>query len=418
MAPETEGSEMTVDLEYVREHFCPTDARLVGEGPMLNNGLESAIDLMLEHCPVVQSDQQWFGCPDGGWVINRYEDAMYVIQHPEIFSNRVRKGTGYEPPQIPIDIDPPSLVEYKRFLRPYFTMTAVSGVEETAREVVTELIDQFIETGRCDNLTTALSYPFSTKVQWTWLVGVDDETNYDQVLDWIHTIIHRRFEPVFDEARAAWINWLETSLERRRNGPRRDDLIDGLFHNEFEGRPLDDDEIVRIMEIMIIGGVTATADAIGNMMFRLAKYPELQDQLSADPEMIPRAIEELLRVEGPVTGVPRRCTRDVEIGGRLLKEGDQLLIHNSAANRDPRAFEHPHEVDFGRQRNPHLAFGAGHHRCLGSNFARLNLRVALEEILGRMKNIRLVEEDPPERIAGVGWMVKRLPLQFDPAQRS
>lgn len=408
---------MAIDIDYVKNHFNPVDQRLVGEGPLLNEGLHTAIDLMLEQCPVVKSDGQWFGCPEGGWVVNSYEDVMDVVRNTDVFSNRVKKGEGYEPPQIPIDVDPPELVEYKRFLRPYFTMTAVSKFEDTGREIITELLDKYIESGRCDDVAHEIAYPFSTKVQWTWLIGVD-ETDHAQVLDWILTIIHKRFETeLFENARSSWIGWLEKTLSERRNGPRQDDLIDGLFHKEFQGRPLTDDEVVRMMEIMIIGGVTATADAITNILLWLAVYPKLQDQLRADRELLPQAIEEFLRIEPPVTGAPRKCLRDTVVNGQTIKAGDQLFVHNAAANRDPAEFENPHELDFHRERNRHLTFGAGHHRCLGSNFARMNLRIVFEEILDRMHNIRLVEDDPPSRIAGIGWMVSHLPLAFDPGPK-
>jgi cytochrome P450 len=407
-----------VDLEYVEHHFNPIDPRLVGDGPLLSDGLWHAIDLMLDKCPVAKSDGQWFGCPHGGWVVNRYEDVINVIHDTETFSNRVKKGAGeWEPPQIPIDIDPPILVEYKRFLRPYFTMSAVSRFEPTAREIVTRLIDRFIEDGHTADIGSEMAYPFSMRVQWTWLVGID-ETDHDKLLDWIQTIIHRRFSPDFDNARRSWIGWLTETLDRRRSGPRQEDLIDGLFNTEFQGRALTDDEIVRIMEIMIIGGVTTTADTITNILWRLAEYPDLQAQLRGEPTLLPQALEEFLRIEATVTGFPRRATRDAEIAGQQIKEGDQLFVHTAAANRDPREFERPGELDFHRARNRHLTFGAGHHRCIGSNFARQNLRIVFEEILGRMHNIRLSETDPPpERISGIARMVSRLPLKFDPGPR-
>jgi cytochrome P450 len=406
-----------VDLDYVREHFNPIDQRLVGEGTLQAEPFWNAVELMLEHCPVVHSDGRWFGCPEGGWVVNSYQDVVAVIQDPELFSNRVKKGAGeWEPAQIPIDIDPPILLDYRRYLQPYFTVKSVARFEPTARAITTALLDEFVETGRCDDIITQLAYPFSTQVQWTWLVGIDD-VDHSQILDWILTIIHRRFEPVFDEARANWVAWIDRSIEQRRNEPRRDDLIDGLFHKPFQDRMLTDDEIARIMEIMIIGGVTATADAIGNILYRLAEFPDLQQAVRHDLTLLPNAIEEALRIDPPVTGFPRRCTRDTVLGGREIKEGEQLFVHTAAANRDAAEFEHPRDFDLDRPRNRHLTFGAGHHRCLGSNFARQNLRIVFEEILTRMADIRIVPEDPPRRTAGVGWMVSHLPLNFTPASR-
>jgi cytochrome P450 len=205
------------------------------------------------------------------------------------------------------------------------------------------------------------------------------------------------------------------TIRRRREEPRRDDLIDALMHGTIEdGRPLTEDEIRGVMMIMILGGFSSTGDAIGNILLRLAVYPELQEQLRSDLSSLPNALEELLRIEPPVTGLTRRCTRDVEIGGHQLKEGDQLFYHIAAANRDPAEFEDPLALDFGRKRSRHLAFGAGHHRCIGSNFARQNLRVVFEEILTRMHDIRIPAGEIPTRTANVAWGLAHLPLEFTP----
>jgi cytochrome P450 len=190
-----------------------------------------------------------------------------------------------------------------------------------------------------------------------------------------------------------------------------------MFAAEFEGRPLTDDEITRMMMSLILGGVTATADQITNIIWRLAVYPELQERLYAEPEMLPHAIEEFLRIEPSATGAGRVCTRDTVLGGKDIKKGEQLIVHLSAANRDPAVFENPDEVNLDREKIPHVTFGMGHHRCLGSNFARLNIRVVMREVLTRMRNIRLVEDDPPRRVADMGWMVTHLPVTFDPSAR-
>ena len=170
------------------------------------------------------------------------------------------------------------------------------------------------------------------------------------------------------------------------------------------------------MMSMIIGGVTATADAISNMLLRLAVYPDIQEQLRSDLSLVPRAVEEFLRIEPSSTGSVRRCMRDAVVGGQKIKAGEQLVLYNVAANRDPAKYSDPNEFDLNREDTAHLTFGAGYHRCLGSNFARLNLRIVLEETITRMHEIRLVPDEPPERIADLGWMVEHLPLTFAPGR--
>jgi cytochrome P450 len=366
---------------------------------------------MLKHCPVVHSDGRWYGCPDGGWVINRYDDVMDVIRDTDAFSNHVKKGDFEdEPVEIPFDLDPPLLLEYRRILRPHLTVKSVAKFEPVSRAIITDLINSYIDTGRCD-IVAQLSKPFSAKIQLGKLVGLD-EGDHEQLLSWVTTFVNGHHDPGYVPAVTAFLAWILETITWRRTQPARDDLIQALFVARIDGRPLSDDEMTRIMMSMIIGGLSATADAISNTVFRLARYPELQVRLREDLTLLPVAIEEFLRIEPPATAPPRRCTRDTTVAGTTIRAGEQLSVHLAAANRDPAVFEDPNEVVLDRKRSSHLTFGAGHHRCLGSNFARLNLRVAFEEILTRMRDIRLVEDDPPRRVASSQWGVAYLPVTF------
>jgi cytochrome P450 len=402
-----------VDLSYVQEHFNPEDPALLGDGSLLGDGFWAAIDLLVEHCPVAHSDSRFIGIPDGGWIVSGYEEALEVIKDPELFSSRVRRGAHEEPALIPMDLDPPLLTEYRQLLSPFLSLRAVAPFEPLARQTITTLLDGIVDAGRCDNFISGVCYPFASDIQWGWLVGVDDFER-EKVLEWVVTWTHHHFDPEYAEAERQWVEWTQETVARRRAGARRDDMIDALLHGAIKGRPLTDEEIVGIVMIMIIGGVTTTADAIGNIVLRLAAYPELQKRLRTEPGLLPRAIEEFLRIEPPALGPARRCTRDTELGGREIKAGDQLFLNLAAANRDPRKFANPHEVDLRRAGNAHLAFGSGHHRCLGVTFARQNLRVALEEILRRMLDIRLAPRDQAKRTPGIVWGLERLPLVFTP----
>jgi cytochrome P450 len=409
--------QQPVDLAWVRDHFNPADQRLVGEGPLQGDGLWTAVDLMLAHCPVTRTDGQFFGSPNGSWIVNRYDDIVAVMHDPELFSNRIRKGHWEdEPVQIPFDIDPPLLLEYRRILQPHLTIKSVAKFEPRSRELVNALIDEFIESGRTADAVSELCHPFSTQVQMGYLVGIDSG-DHRQVLRWVLTFLHGHLSPEFEQSTRDFVEWIEGVIARRRTQPRQEDLIDSLLHPEVMGHPLSDDEMTRIMLSMIIGGVTATADAISNFLYRLAVYPALQDEIAADLAIVPKAIEEFLRIEPSSTGSVRRCTRDTVLGGQTIKAGEQLLLHNAAANRDPDRFTNPAAVDFSRDGTPHLTFGAGYHRCLGSNFARLNLRVVLETVITRLREIRLAPADPPRRIADLGWMVEHLPLTYRPGLR-
>ena len=410
---------MSVDRAYVEEHFDPHDDRLLGAGPLQSDGLSEAIELLLQHCPVTRTDGQWVGMPDGGWVVSRHEDVKELLRDTTLFSSLKKRD--FEEEQIvllPFEADPPGHTEIRRILNPYFSLKAVAQLEPMGREVTTTLLDEFIESGRCVDFVSAFARPFSSRMQWGWLVGVD-EVDHEEVLDWVETWIYRHFEPEFEEANRAWTRWIDTTIEERRQGPRRDDLIDTLLHAELEGRPLTHDELRGTFMFMILGGFSSTGDGLANILYRLAVYPELQDELRAEPELLPDAIEEFLRLDPPVNGSARRCTRDTVFAGQSFRAGDQIFYNIPAANRDPAAFANPSELDLRRPERVSLAFGAGRHRCLGTNFARQNIRIVLEEVLTRMRDIRLVDGDPPKRLASGGaWGLERLPLVFTPGRRS
>jgi cytochrome P450 len=251
-------------------------------------------------------------------------------------------------------------------------------------------------------------------VQWGWLVGIED-VDRDQVLEWIVAWTHHHFEPEYAEIELAWVEWTKNMISRRRREARRDDLIDGLLHAEVQRRPFTDDEIVGIVMIMIVGGVTTTADALSNILLRLASYPDLQDRLRGDPSLLGTAVEEFLRIEAPALGPARRCTRDAQFAGAEIKAGEQLFVHLAAANRDPARFPDPDVFDPTRSPNLHIAFGMGHHRCLGATFAQQNLRIVIERVLARMVDIRVPEGTQAERRPGIVWGLRHLPLAFTPA---
>lgn len=402
------------DVDFVAKHFSPADTRLVGQGPLLADGQEDSIALLLEKCPIARTDAQFIGSPDGSWIVSSYRDVMSVLQQPAVYSSKVQHGLRDDERElIPFNVDPPLLLEYRRFLQPFFTLKAAEPFEPIARTLVTKYIDQFISSGTCQDAVTLFAQPFASEVQWRWLLGVD--LDHDQLLDWMLTWLNKHFEPEFADAEKAWVEWILETVDQRRSEPRRADLIDALLHNQMSGRLLTDDEIVGVVMLMILGGVPATQDAITNTLLRLAVYPDLQDTLRDDLSLLPRAIEELLRLDSPSSGSFRRCTRDTQLGGQEIQGGDQLFWFIGAANRDPEVFENANSFDLERDKNPHLAFGAGHHRCLGATFARQNIRVALEEILTRMHDIRLIPDDPPKRKAAIAWGLERLPIRFTAA---
>ena len=168
--------------------------------------------------------------------------------------------------------------------------------------------------------------------------------------------------------------WIGRFVEARRHQPRRGDVVDAVLAAEIEGEPITEDAVIGVIQLLILGGLETTAGALGQFMIRFCHEPEIPARLRAHPERIPDAAEELLRLEPPFIAIARTAMTDTEIGGRRIRAGDKVLIYWASANRDEGEFACPADFDLDRASNRHLAFGAGPHRCAGSNLARLNLR--------------------------------------------
>jgi cytochrome P450 len=182
--------------------------------------------------------------------------------------------------------------------------------------------------------------------------------------------------------------YIKVHVDAHREEPK-DDLIGYLLSCTLpDGTPLADEHIIGSIILLLVAGIDTTWSAIGSSIHHLATHPGDLARLVSEPEILPFAIEELLRAYAPVT-MARVVSQDVEIGGVQMKRGDWTLLPFPAANRDPEMFECPAHVDFDRTENRHAAFGLGIHRCLGSNLARLELRVAVQEFVKRFESFEL-----------------------------
>jgi cytochrome P450 len=193
------------------------------------------------------------------------------------------------------------------------------------------------------------------------------------------------------DARIKMLQWIGEFAERRRAEPRRDDVVDAVLHAEIEGRPITDIEVVGVLQLLLFGGLDTTAGALGMMMLRFCQQPEIPALLRERPELVNPAVEELLRLDGPFIFIARRAMKDAEVGGCPIKQGDPVLVSWASANRDEDEFPNPDVFDPERSSNRHIAFGAGPHRCAGSNLARMNLRISVTELLRRLDDLRLAD---------------------------
>jgi cytochrome P450 len=285
----------------------------------------------------------------------------------------------------PVTVDPPLQRTFKRLINTYFTAPAVAPWEEPTRQLVTRLIDKFAGQGECDFMSEfARPFPGLAFFELALHAPADDlaEVNHWATMASV---------PAPDQGDhlmklAAWIS--ELVELRRQQGPKGD-VVDAVMHADIEDRPITPEEVVGTLQLLVLGGLETTAGVLGLAMMRFCQHPEIPARLRARPELIPAAVEELLRLDGSFVCIGRTARHDADIDGQRIAAGDPVIIYWVSANRDENEFESPEELNPERARNRHLAFGAGPHRCAGSNLARMNLRVAIEEIVNRLHDLEL-----------------------------
>jgi cytochrome P450 len=345
------------------------------------------------------------------WVLTRYDDMVAVLTDNRWSADRrqtrnrfaaeaVRRQEEFGPfgrTQTMLTSDPPLHTRLRRLVSKAFTPRMVEGLRPRVQEIVDELLDAVQGGGRMDVIRD-LAYPLPVIVI-SEMLGVPPEDR-DRFKHWSDEIVGALNGPfatqeVLERARGS-VNELATYMhgviEERRREPR-DDLMSGLIAAEEQGQILSEDEMLATAMLLLVAGNETTTNLIGNGMLALLRNPEQMRLLRDDPSLIPTAVEELLRYDGPVQGTGRVATEPMEIDGRLVEPQQAVLCMLAAANRDPAQFERPDELDVTRQPNEHLAFGDGIHFCLGAPLARLEGQIAFQSLLERLPEPRLAAEE-------------------------
>lgn len=405
MATGTGASGIETD-DWCQHHFDHLSPELAGD-------LHGVLARMRSRCPVAHSDR--YG---GVWIVTGYDDVLGVAQDWETFSSA--HGLTVPPSPIavrnlPVEMDPPLHRVFKRLINSYFTPAAVAPWEDRTRKLVTELIDAFVEKGRCDFMAEfARPYPALSFFDVAINAPAGD-------VEKVAYLASKSASPNDPEAAACWAGlsqWINDFVEQRRREPPRGDVVDAVLNADIEGRPITQDEIIGTVQLLILGGLETTAGALGSMMIRFCEHPEIVERLRSRPDVIPRAVEELLRLDGPFIAITRTAMRDTAINGHEIREGEKVIIYWASANRDHDEFADPDLFDLDRASNRHLAFGAGPHRCAGSNLARLNLRVALEELVARLPELRLGESSDIHFHSTFNRAPLSVPITFTPGARA
>ncbi|MBS9375038.1 cytochrome P450 [Rhodococcus sp. B50] len=358
----------------------------------------------------------------GHWIVTHYKEVHDVLRNPEIFSsfpnNLVNAGDGKF---IPLELDPPEHTAYRVALQPLFSPNRMKALTEQIRSVVNELLDGFAAKGEAEFIAE-FAHELPTRVflalmDWP----LEDAPMFTEATDIALMGKPGASEEESAQARAEaaqqMFAYFQKIVDERRANPG-DDITSVLIHSEIDladgKRLLTDEELTRMFFLLLIAGLHTVQGSLAWAIIHLVNRPDQRAALIADEGLIPSAVEEILRIEAAVI-MGRRATRDVELGGAQIKEGDQLIVMLCSANRDPEEFDDPNTLDLERSPNRHLSFGAGPHRCLGSHLARLELSIALEELHRRIPDYDLVESDPPILHASQVRGCMRLPIKFTPS---
>jgi cytochrome P450 len=394
-----------INDEWVQDHFDYVSDELAHD-------LHGTLARTRELCPITHSDA-W----GGYWVATKYEDVLRIAQDWDTFSSQL----GVTIPQndsialaIPEHIDPPIHREYKRLINAYFTPAVVAQYEDRTRALVHRLMDDFIEKGECD-FQEAFAVPFPAMAFFEFVLNAPS----DEVvrLSELSTGASNVTNP---DSAACWkglTDWIDIFLGQRQKEPARGDVVDAVLAAEIEGRPITYPECRAIVLLLILGGLDTTTGALGHFMMRFCREPEIPELLRDKPELVSEAVEELLRLEGPFIAIGRTVRHPTELNGCPVMPGEKVLISWASANRDPDEFPDPDRFDLER-RNRHLAFGAGPHRCAGSNLARLNLRIAVEAMTQRILDPEVtIPESEIHFHSAFNRAPLNLPLKFRPGPR-
>ena len=349
-----------------------------------------------ESCPVARSDA--FG---GLWLPTRQEDVSAIAHDTENYTSQGVVVSPVRPdvdapmgPAPPITSDPPFHAIARRLLLPPFSPKPIKALEPYTREYCNALIDDLLS-GDGDEVDAAVGYAQHIPVRIiAKMLGVP-ESDGDIFRRFIHMILETPGSGEELEPDATLDAYLDEQIDLHRQNPKTGDeadLIDYLIAADIEGQPLVDEHIRGSIALLLIAGIDTTWSAIGASIWHFAQRPDHRQRLAAEPELMPFAIEEMLRYYAPVT-MARIAAQDHDLGGCPVAKGDWLLLPFPAGNRDPRAFDDADQVLLDRKQNRHGAFGLGIHRCLGSNLARLELTVALETWLDRVPEFELAEPD-------------------------
>ncbi|SDG52593.1 hypothetical protein SAMN05216603_102164 [Pseudomonas benzenivorans] len=349
------------------------------------NDQMATYDDMRHRCPVAHSRY-------GYTSLFRHEDVMRVLKDHETFSSAVSRF-----PSVPNGMDPPEHTVYRHLIEPYFSPEQMDAFAPACRGVAVRLVQALPDEGTTE-LMGEFAQIFALQTQCVWLGWPADL--HEPLRLWTlknHAATLARDDAALSAVALEFDGYIKDLLAVRRTAGNAapDDITTSLLRNQSLGRPLTDDEIVSILRNWTVGELGTISASIGILAHYLAANFWLQQQLREQPSLLPAAIDEILRIHAPLVMNRRVTTKQVTLGGRTLAEGSRLALVWASANRDEAVFGDPDEFRLDRDPELNLLYGAGIHVCPGAPLARLELRIVMEELLGRTSRIALAPDEEP-----------------------
>lgn len=369
-------------------------------------------------CQFVRGFGDVFEGADGTWVLASAEAVQFAHRHPELFSSQQAFGAAGVPvPLIPVAIDPPEHVKYRRILDPMLAPRIVNAMEDELRAQIRDIVLAFAGRGHCDAIAE-LAKLYPTQVFLT-LFGLP-LADRDQLTAWVETMNENATtgtgepKPTVQRAAMEFFRYCQGYIQEKRTMPGND-MLSAILSLEGE-EAWSDEQVLGLCVLFSVAGLDTVTGAIGFLLLRLARDPQLRRRVLADPSLAGPVIEEVLRLEPASPHQPRVTTQDVHVCGATIPAGSPVILFVAAANRDPAKFENPDALDIDHDRPGHAAFGGGIHRCLGSHLARRELRLVIEEFHKLIPDYEVAPGSEPEIVwPSATWHLASLPLVFAPA---
>jgi len=371
----------------------------------------------------------WSDEPDGPgfWSVTRHADLIEVNREPQLFSS-AEQGISIQDigddnamvREMMLYMDPPRHTRYRRLVNKGFTPRMIGLLETGLRTKSQLILDNVVEKGSCDFvIDISAELPLQAIAE---LMGVPAEDRH-KLFEWSNRMIgidDPEFEGDRDNAgeAAAELYMYANSLAAQKRESLTDDILSKLLGSEIDGDALTETEFDMFFMLLAVAGNETTRNATSHGMRALLDNPDQFDKLKANPELLPSAIEEILRWATPVLHFRRTAMEDYELGGKQIKKGDKVVIWHISANRDEAVFDDPYRFDIERSPNDHIAFGGGGaHFCLGANLARMELNLIFSEILNRVPDMTANGETEYLRSNFIGG-IKHMPVKFTPSART